>query len=103
MSDANIRQGEQASTLILGGVLDHRSGPLLREQGRELIRNASDAELKLDCSGVERSNSVGLALLLAYLRDAKQAGKSLRFLNLPQELLQIAHVSGVSEFLPIER
>lgn len=100
MNEASIRQGEQTSTLVLAGVLDHRSGPRLREQGRELIRRAEGGELQLDCAGVERSNSVGLALLLAYLRDASQAGKSLYLSNLPRDLRQIAHVSGVSDFLP---
>ncbi len=48
--------------------------PPLREQGRALIGQGI-GPLVLDCAGAERSNSAGLALLLAWLRDAQAAGR----------------------------
>lgn len=100
MSESAIRQGA-AGELLLSGVLDHRTGPALREAGRQLIQNSPAASLVLDCSAVEKSSSVGLSLLLAFLRDARAAGKSLSTRGLPGDMQEIARVSGLHElFVP---
>ncbi|UVE18570.1 STAS domain-containing protein [Pseudomonas sp. LS44] len=101
MSEASIRQAE-AGVLRLEGVLDYRSGPQLREEGGRLIRAAEGAELLLDCSAVEHSSSVGLSLLLAFMRDAAALGKRLVFRGLPQDMRKIAKVSGLDEVLPLQ-
>jgi len=89
----------EGARLQLSGVLDHASVPSLREQGRTLIAQGS-GPLVLDCAGVEHSNSAGLALLLAWLRDSQAAGCSLTIAGLPSELRQIAEVSDALELLP---
>ncbi|GAB3369235.1 STAS domain-containing protein [Azotobacter armeniacus] len=101
MSEASIRQVEPG-VLALAGVLDYSTGPALRQQGRALIGIAEAAELVLDCAGVEKSSSVGPSLLLAYLRDAKIAGKRLRMRALPQDMREIAQVCGLLELLPLD-
>ncbi|AHY41802.1 anti-sigma factor antagonist [Stutzerimonas decontaminans] len=100
MSDARIEQGAEGELRLIG-VLDYRSGPALREAGRALI-SGSRAALTLDCSAVERSSSVGLSLLLAFMRDAKAAGVELRVSALPDDMLKIARVSGLLDILPLE-
>ena len=100
MSDTAIRVGA-AGELVLSGVLDYRSGPVLREAGRRLIESSVAAELVLDCSVVEKSSSVGLSLLLAYLRDADKAGKRLIVRGLPQDMRETAKVSGLHELLDL--
>jgi len=85
--------------LRLSGVLDHACGPLLREQGRQLIEASSASCLKVDCSAVERSTSVGLSLLLCLMRDAQAAGKRIEVAGLPAELRQLAGVSGLDTIL----
>ncbi|UOF19041.1 STAS domain-containing protein [Pseudomonas syringae] len=85
--------------LRLIGVLDYRTGPQLRKQGAALIKSGDLADLTLDCSGVEKSSSVGLALLLAFMRDARDAGKSMTLRSLPEDMRQIASVSGLTELL----
>lgn len=87
--------------LKLTGVLDYRTGPHLRKQGAALIKSGDLSEPTLDCSGVEKSSSVGLALLLAFMRDARDAGKSITVQSLPEDMRQIARVSGVTELLGI--
>ncbi|MEE4103456.1 STAS domain-containing protein [Pseudomonas viridiflava] len=87
--------------LKLVGVLDYRSGPQLRKQGAALIRFGDLDTLTLDCSGVEKSSSVGLALLLAFMRDASEAGKSIKVQSLPEDMRKIAQVSGLNELLDI--
>ncbi|MBZ5757887.1 STAS domain-containing protein [Pseudomonas sp. S5(2021)] len=99
MSEGRIERGGNGE-LRLSGELDHRSGAALREQGRALIR-ASSGGVRLDCSGVERSNSVGLSLLLSFMRDARAGGQAMQVVGLPQEMRDIAKVSGLDEILPL--
>ncbi|RJG11889.1 STAS domain-containing protein [Pseudomonas cavernicola] len=101
MSDAAIRQ-EADGVLQLAGVLDFRSGPLLRTEGERLIRAAKPAALVLDCSAVVHSSSVGLSLLLAFMRVAQSAGKTMTVRALPIEMHQIAQVSGLTELLLLD-
>ena len=50
---------------------------------------------EFDFAEVELSDSSGVALLLAWLREANAVGKAINFLNLPQQLLDVAKVCGV--------
>lgn len=100
-AQAGIREVE-AGVLQLSGVLDYRSGPQLRTQGRSLIVASQAAQLVLDCSAVEKSSSVGLSLLLAFLRDARQANKPVSIRNLPKDMSDIAKVSDLQDILPIQ-
>ncbi len=100
MSESAVRLGSPGQ-LQLTGVLDYRSGPQLRKQGAALIKSSDAPHLVLDCSGVLKSSSVGLALLLAFMRDASEAGKSLSVQSLPGDMREIARVSGLNELLDI--
>jgi phospholipid transport system transporter-binding protein len=84
---------------MLSGVIDYRTGPALREQGASLIKASTASALTLDCSGIEKSSSVGLALLLAFMRDAQAAGKSVTVRALPEDMQEIAKVSELTELL----
>lgn len=101
MSQAQFVRSAQGA-LVLSGVLDYSTGPGLREQGRRLIGESAEQTLLLDCAGVEKSSSVGLALLLAFMRDAEAQGKQLQVQGLPREMQQIAEVSGLLEWLPLQ-
>ncbi|MCD5993306.1 STAS domain-containing protein [Pseudomonas sp. CDFA 602] len=100
MSESAVRLAGPGELKLIG-VLDYLSGPQLRKQGAALIRSGDLSNLTLDCSGVEKSSSVGLALVLAFMRDAEEAGKSLRVHSLPEDMRKIAQVSGLSELLDI--
>ncbi len=101
MSKASITIDE-AGTLTIKGVLDHHSGPLLREQGQTLIRNAAATRLQVNCAQVDKSSSVGLALLLAFMRDGERYGKVIEPVQLPEDMRKIAQVCGLTEVLGIE-
>jgi len=90
-----------AGVLQLVGVLDYLTAPKLREQGRRLIIQEKINPIRLDCSAVTHSSSVGLALLLAFIRDAKAVHKTLIIQQLPQEMRQIAQVSGIVQLLDL--
>lgn len=95
---ADIRQVEPGA-FALSGVLDYQSGPAVRAAGAKLIRAAHGDNICLDCSGVVRSSSVGLSLLLCFIRDAHACGKRLQIAGMPAEMQQIAGVSGVDKLL----
>ena len=54
----------------------------------------------VDLAEVGELDSSALALLLAWLREAKRRNRSLVFANLPQGLTTIARLYGVAELLP---
>lgn len=99
MSQASIAQ--VPAGLSLSGALNSQTGPTLREEGRRLLSALPARHVVVDCAAVSHANSVGLSLLLAFMRDAKVLGKTLTIQNLPQELRQIAQVSGVLALLPL--
>lgn len=101
MSKAQVSR-DAAGVLHLSGVLDYSTGPVLRQQGQALIHDSTEQTLQINCAGVERSSSVGLALLLAYMRDAQRAGKTVELLELPEDMRKIAQVCGLTEIFDIE-
>ncbi|MFJ4429582.1 lipid asymmetry maintenance protein MlaB [Pseudomonas sp. NPDC089395] len=98
MSEAGVSMVEPG-VLRLAGVLDYRSGPVLRKQGKALIAAARETQLVLDCSSVEKSSSVGLSLLLAFMRDAQAAGKACEVRGMPEDMREIAEVYDLDEVL----
>lgn len=56
-------------------------------------------QLEIDCAGLGVTDSAGLAVMLDWLAAAKRAGRSLRFLGLPQELAALARISDVEQLL----
>ena len=60
MSEAGVSMTEPG-VLRLAGVLDYRSGPALRKEGKALIAACRESRLVFDCSSVAKSSSVGLS------------------------------------------
>ncbi|MHC8316173.1 STAS domain-containing protein [Pseudomonas sp. LB3P31] len=98
MSESAVQINESGE-LHLSGTLDYRSGPLLRKQGQALIKSSKAAALVVDCSQVVKSSSVGLSLLLCFMRDAQAAGKALSIRAMPEDMREIAQVSELTELL----
>ena len=99
MSEASLSIGDNGS-LMLGGVLDHRCGDFILKRWRELLKKLPLGELVVDCSAVTRSSSVGLALLLTFMRDAHHSGRKICLRNLPDDMKKIAQVSQLLDILP---
>jgi len=98
MSVSAIRMNN-AGELLLSGMLDYRTGPGLRKQGQALIKSSKAATLVVDCSAVLKSSSVGLSLLLCFMRDAEAAGKAWSIRGMPEDMREIAQVSELTELL----
>jgi len=98
MTESAVRIGD-AGELFLSGVLDYRTGPDLRKQGQARINARMAPELVLECSAVTKSSSVGLSLLLCFMRDALGAGKAVSIRAMPEDMREIAQVSELTELL----
>ena len=97
---ADIQQGNNGRLAI--------SGDLNFDSVADLWRNCHDRladpeVLDIDLGGVQRSDSAGVALLVACLRQANQSGKKIRFFNMPAQMLALARVSSLDQVLPLQR
>ena len=91
----------EAGRLLLSGPVTLGNVAELLEAGRREL--ASDGVATVDLAGVTDLDSSALALLLAWLRDARAAGRGLAFTNLPEGLRTIARLYGVEDLLPAAR
>jgi phospholipid transport system transporter-binding protein len=80
----------------LSGRLDRLTGKELLEQGRRLIAK-SGSKWQVDLAEVDHSSSVGIALLLDWLRYSQRKNVSLELLNVPYKMQQVIEFSGLSD------
>jgi len=85
----------------IDGELNMQTVPAVAGELAELISSMNGGELTFDLGGVTRSDSAGVALLVDAMQLA--AGKTIRlhFSQLPQQMKEIAGISGLLEILPI--
>ena len=83
--------------MIVSGALTLASVAAELAQGKAAI---AEGARSVDLAGVGELDSSALALLLAWLREAKRLGAELALTNLPQGLTTIARLYGVAELLP---
>jgi len=81
----------------VGGELSFTTVNAVLEQSKEVFRPA-DA-LTIDLSAVTRSDSAGVALLVDWMRTAKNMNKKIVFHHIPAQMLAIASASGLDELL----
>lgn len=81
----------------LGGELDFGSAAVLRPRLDEALQHGDAVDL--DLSGVTRTNSAGLALLLQWQEDAGRRGVPLRIINPPGSLMELARLSNLEQIL----
>jgi phospholipid transport system transporter-binding protein len=87
-----------AGRISVSGVLDAVTAPQLLAQSSQHISSA-DATVVVDLAGVKESDSAGLALLLEWLRLARRRRQTVRFENLPEQIVALAKISEVEELL----
>ncbi len=80
----------------LSGRLDRLVGKTLLTQGRSLIAK-SGSQWTVDLANVNHSSSVGIALLLDWLRYGQQKNVAVEFLHMPQKMNEVIEFSGLSE------
>lgn len=80
----------------LSGRLDRLTAKELLEQGRRLITK-SGSDWQVDLAEVSHSSSVGIALLLDWLRYGRGEKVTVNFINVPAKMCEVIEFSGLSE------
>ncbi len=88
------REGDR---MVVSGALTLANVAAALSEGNAAI---GEGVRTVDLAEVGELDSSALALLLAWLREAKRQNRSLVFANLPQGLTAIARLYGVAELLP---
>ena len=87
----------EGARLVLSGPVTLSNVASLLEEGR---RHLGEGVQTVDLGEVSEMDSALLALLLAWLRDARARDKPVVFANLPESLRTIAKLYGVDALLP---
>jgi phospholipid transport system transporter-binding protein len=84
--------------MVLSGAVTLANVAALLEEGR---RHIDEGVRSVDLGEVSEMDSAALALLLAWLREARARGHGLEFVRLPESLRTIARLYGVDELIPV--
>lgn len=86
-----------AGRFRISGVLDASTAREMLEQSEARFQQFKD--LDVDLGGVGESDSAGLALLIEWLRMARQQQKAIRFANVPAQVEALARISEVEDLI----
>lgn len=86
----------------LAGELSFQTVPGFFSTNRDLF-SQGDHDLHVDLDGITRADSAGIALLIEWRRQAKAQKRTIRFYNIPSQLLSIARLSGVETILNLSK
>ena len=89
------RDGER---MIVSGALTLATVAAVLREGSAVI---GQGVRTVDLAEVGELDSSALALMLAWLREAKRQKRELLFANFPQGLTTIARLYGVADLLPV--
>jgi phospholipid transport system transporter-binding protein len=81
----------------VSGVLDATTATEVLEESESRFAEAS--KIDVDLGGVGESDSAGLALLIEWLRMARQSGKEIHFANVPAQIEALARISEVEDLI----
>ena len=83
--------------LVVSGRLTIATVPALFETG---LQHLTSEDLLVDFSQVEAVDSAAVSMLLGWLRAAQRSQHALRITGLPEDLLSLADLYGLTELLP---
>ncbi|GLX77917.1 hypothetical protein tinsulaeT_12570 [Thalassotalea insulae] len=91
---------QQQQNLILTGELTiHSINTRFEKKSAALLTGQT---LRVDLSAVTKMDSAGLAWLLLMCELAAKQGIELKIINLPGDLVNLAKLTAVDSFLPVE-
>lgn len=83
--------------MVVSGPLTIATVPALFATG---LQHLTSEDMLVDFSGVEAVDSAAVSLLLGWLRAAQRSQHTLSVTGLPDDLLSLAQLYGVTELLP---
>jgi phospholipid transport system transporter-binding protein len=81
----------------VSGVLNASTATDVLEQSAAHFAEAP--QIEVDLGGVGESDSAGLALLIEWLRVARQSGRQIHFANVPAQIEALARISEVEDLI----
>src|SRR6185295_11823936 len=85
--------------IVVSGELTFATARDARQVGTLVLEGSRAPNLVIDCAGVARADSAGLAVLLDWLAWARRKSRPIRLENLPASLVAIAKISEVDGLL----
>lgn len=90
-----------ASAWTLSGEVTTDDAMSVRREGERLLKDAATL-VTVDLSGITRSTSAAISVLLCWMREAERLDKKMQFANMPDKMFDVARVSGLDAVLPRE-
>jgi phospholipid transport system transporter-binding protein len=90
-----------AGRFRVAGDLTYETVASLLEEDTRLFAGGPEA-IEVDLSGVGRTTSVGLALMLKWLRQARSGNIAISFSHVPAQILGIAKLSQLESILGLD-
>ena len=88
----------EGNRLYLDGVVDIQTVAALLPEGAAHVRAGAEV---IDFGAVTEVDSSAVALALAWLREARAAGRTIAFANLPPAMANLARLYAVSDLIPV--
>lgn len=85
--------------LEISGDMVFASATWLRSEGEKLLPSMGEL-VEVDLAQVGRVGSVGISVLLCWLRMAQVLGKQLKFVNVPDDMMDVSRVSSLESVIP---
>jgi phospholipid transport system transporter-binding protein len=87
--------------VVVEGQLTFATAREARQRGLLVLESSRAEKFVVDCAGVSRADSAGLAVLLDWLAWGRRKSRPVSLQNLPESLVAIARISEVDELLQI--
>jgi phospholipid transport system transporter-binding protein len=88
-----------AGRVVVTGELTFASAREARQLGLMVLESSRADRIAVDCAGVTKADSAGLAVLLDWLAWGRRKARAVSLENLPASLVAIARISEVDELL----
>lgn len=99
--DTNISYtGERTAVVVVTGDVDLHTASVLRAQALGAVGQGA-RHLVLDMAEVDFVDSTGLSTLIVLMHATQEAGGSLRIASVPDRLVRMVTMTGISQLLPL--
>lgn len=85
--------------LHVRGPLTFATAAAVWRDGLRALEACDGALVEIDCSGIERADSAGLAVLIEWLAWGAQRDRHVRLQSLPATLVDIARISELEDLI----
>lgn len=85
--------------VVVTGALTFATAREARELGLRVLQGSQAERIIIDCSGVTRADSAGLAVLLEWLAWGRRKSRPILLQRLPASIIAIARISEVDGLL----